>query len=93
MTSFTPSNSQAAAIRAINDSRYGLTASLWTKDIERAQRIAPQLEVGTVFMNRCDYLDPYLAWTGVKESGRGATLSRLAFEAMTRPQSLRFKRG
>ncbi|MEE2644276.1 MAG: aldehyde dehydrogenase family protein [Myxococcota bacterium] len=82
-----------AAVRAINDSRYGLTAALWTNNIERAQRIAPQLEVGTVFMNRCDYLDPYLAWTGVKESGRGATLSRLAFEAMTRPQSLHFKQG
>ena len=80
------------AIRLINDSAYGLTSALWTSDEEAAAHIAPQLEVGTVFMNRCDYLDPALAWVGVKDSGRGCTLSRVGYESLTRPQSLHFRR-
>jgi acyl-CoA reductase-like NAD-dependent aldehyde dehydrogenase len=75
-----------AAVR-MNDSRYGLTASIWTSDPEAALALGAQLETGTVFMNRCDYLDPALAWTGVKDSGRGVTLSRLGYEALTRPRS------
>src|SRR4029079_14048607 len=79
------------AIRMMNDSRYGLTASIWTKDRDRAQRIGARLETGTVFMNRCDYLDPELAWVGVKDSGRGCTLSRLGYEQLTRPKSFHLR--
>lgn len=76
-----------AAINLMNDSRYGLTASIWTTDDESALRIGNQIETGTVFMNRCDYLDPALAWVGVKDSGRGCTLSTIGFEHLTRPKS------
>ncbi|HWI38892.1 MAG TPA: aldehyde dehydrogenase family protein [Burkholderiales bacterium] len=79
------------AIRLMNDSRYGLTASIWTKDAEAALRIGDQVETGTWFMNRCDYLDPALAWTGVKDSGRGCTLSRLGIETFTRPKSFHLR--
>ncbi len=79
------------AVRLMNDSAYGLTASIWTCDIEAARRLASQVEAGTVFANRCDYLDPVLAWTGVKESGRGASLGRLGFESVTRPKSLHLR--
>lgn len=83
--------SDAEAVRLMNDSRYGLTASIWTSDRDAARLIGDQVEAGTVFMNRCDYLDPELAWTGVKDSGRGATLSRQGFEYLTRPKSYHFK--
>jgi acyl-CoA reductase-like NAD-dependent aldehyde dehydrogenase len=79
------------AIRLMNDSRYGLTASIWTLDREAALRIGERVETGTWFMNRCDYLDPALAWTGVKDSGRGCTLSRLGLETFTRPKSFHLK--
>ncbi len=79
------------AIQYMNDSRYGLTASIWTKDIEQAIHIGDQLETGTCFMNRCDYLDPTLAWTGVKDSGRGCTLSILGYESLTRPKSFHLR--
>jgi acyl-CoA reductase-like NAD-dependent aldehyde dehydrogenase len=79
------------AVRLMNDSRYGLTASVWTDDIEAAERIGAELDTGTVFMNRCDYLDPALAWTGVKDSGIGATLSELGFDALTRPKSFHLR--
>ncbi|TCT09190.1 acyl-CoA reductase-like NAD-dependent aldehyde dehydrogenase [Tepidamorphus gemmatus] len=75
------------AIGLMNDSPYGLTASLWTSDLSTAEQIGQRLETGTVFMNRCDYLDPALAWTGVKDSGRGVTLSRIGYETLTRPKS------
>ncbi len=75
------------AVRHMNDSRFGLTASIWTRDTDAALRIGDALEVGTVFQNRCDYLDPSLAWSGVKHSGRGATLSRVGYEFLTRPKS------
>lgn len=87
-----PVGSDEAAIAAMNDSRYGLTASLWTSDPDAALRIGDQLATGTVFMNRCDYLDPALAWTGVKDSGRGCTLSRFGYDAFVRPKSFHFKR-
>jgi len=83
--------SDEEAIKLMNDSRYGLTASIWTKDQAAAVRIGEQVETGTWFMNRCDYLDPALAWTGVKDSGRGCTLSRLGIEAFTRPKSFHLK--
>ncbi len=79
------------AIAHMNDSRFGLTAAIWTTDIERAERMGVQLETGTVFMNRCDYLDPELAWVGVKDSGRGCTLSSVGFESLTRPKSFHFR--
>jgi len=79
------------AIRLMNDSPYGLTASIWTADRDAAERIGARIETGTVYMNRCDYLDPGLAWTGVKDTGRGATLSQLGYEALTRPQSFHLR--
>ena len=79
------------AVKLMNDSRYGLTASIWTLDVEAALRIGERVETGTWFMNRCDYLDPALAWTGVKDSGRGCTLSRLGLETFTRPKSFHLR--
>ena len=79
------------ALALMNDSPYGLTASLWTQDQEAAARLGAELETGTVFMNRCDYLDPALAWTGVKDTGRGATLSRIGYETLTRPKSFHLR--
>ena len=81
----------AQAVRLMNDSRYGLTASVWTADADAALRIGDQIETGTWFMNRCDYLDPALAWTGIKDSGRGCTLSRLGLETFTRPKSFHLR--
>ena len=81
----------AEAVRLMNDSPYGLTAALFTRNPEAAARIGAEIETGTVFMNRCDYLDPALAWTGVKDTGRGATLSRVGYETLTRPKSYHFK--
>jgi len=75
----------------MNDSRFGLTASIWTSDVAAAREIGGRIETGTVFMNRCDYLDPTLAWTGVKETGRGATLSQVGYETLTRPKSFHFR--
>lgn len=75
------------AIELMNDSPYGLTAAIWTEDADAAQRIGDEIATGTVFMNRCDYLDPALTWTGVKNTGRGATLSVIGYEALTRPKS------
>jgi acyl-CoA reductase-like NAD-dependent aldehyde dehydrogenase len=79
------------AIGRMNDSRYGLTASIWTADADVAVRIGERVETGTWFMNRCDYLDPALAWTGVKDSGHGCSLSRLGFDAVTRPKSFHLR--
>jgi acyl-CoA reductase-like NAD-dependent aldehyde dehydrogenase len=85
-------DSDHEAIEKINDSHYGLTASIWTQDEQAAIQIGEQLEVGTVFMNRCDYLDPQLAWTGLKDSGKGCTLSEIGYEALTRPKSFHLRR-
>ena len=79
------------AVRLMNDSRYGLTASIWTNDVDAAIRIGDRVDTGTWFLNRCDYLDPALAWTGVKDSGRGCSLSRLGYESLTRPKSFHLK--
>lgn len=83
--------SDAEAIALMNDSQYGLTAAIWTSDEAAALKIGDQVETGTWFMNRCDYLDPELAWTGVKDSGRGCTLSALGFDYLTRPKSFHLR--
>ncbi|WP_312530711.1 aldehyde dehydrogenase family protein [Paracoccus sp. (in: a-proteobacteria)] len=82
----------AEAIALMNDCDYGLTASIWTRDTDAAADIGSQLETGTVFMNRCDYLDPALCWTGCKDTGRGAALSSLGYLALTRPKSYHLKK-
>jgi acyl-CoA reductase-like NAD-dependent aldehyde dehydrogenase len=79
------------AITLMNDSPYGLTASIWTRDMDRAAEIGARVETGTVYMNRCDYLDPYLTWTGVKDTGRGAALSKYGFDALTQPKSFHLR--
>ena len=84
--------SDEEALELMNDSPYGLTASLWTQDPERAARIGRDIETGTVFMNRADYLDPALCWTGVKETGKGGSLSVLGFQNLTRPKSYHLKK-
>lgn len=86
-----PVDSDEAAIRLMNDSPYGLTAGIWTTDEAAALAIGDKLETGTCYMNRCDYLDPALAWTGVKNTGRGCSLSVLGFDALTRPKSYHLK--
>jgi acyl-CoA reductase-like NAD-dependent aldehyde dehydrogenase len=83
--------SDEEAIALMNDSAYGLTAAIWTSDAEAAKSIGDRLQTGTVFMNRCDYLDPALAWVGTKNSGRGCTLSLLGYEQLTRPKSFHFR--
>ncbi|MBY5865928.1 aldehyde dehydrogenase family protein [Rhizobium leguminosarum] len=84
--------SDEEALAFMNDSQYGLTASLWTRDAERAGRLGREIETGTVFMNRADYLDPALCWTGVKETGRGGSLSIIGFHNLTRPKSFHLKK-
>jgi acyl-CoA reductase-like NAD-dependent aldehyde dehydrogenase len=79
------------AVQLMNDSPYGLTASIWTADLDRAAELGDEIETGTVFANRCDYLDPALAWTGVKDTGRGAALSRLGYESLSRPKSFHLR--
>ncbi len=83
--------SDEEALEKMNASSLGLTASVWTRDRDRAERMARALDFGTVYMNRCDALDPALPWTGVKDSGRGVTLSSLGFDALTRPKAIHFR--
>lgn len=80
------------AIALMNDCDYGLTASIWTQDVDAAAEIGARLETGTVFLNRADYLDPALCWTGCKDTGRGAGLSYLGYMAVTRPKSYHLKK-
>lgn len=87
----TPVDSEEEALAKMNDARLGLTASVWTRDSARAERMARALEFGTVYMNRCDALDPALPWTGVKDSGRGVSLSALGFDHLTRPKAIHFR--
>lgn len=84
-------DSDREALRLMNDSEFGLTAAIFTRDIKAGSALAEQVEAGTVFLNRCDYLDPALAWTGVKNSGKGCTLSGIGFEQLTRPKSFHIK--
>ena len=80
------------AVELMNDSNFGLTASLWTRDVNRAQAIGDRIETGTVFMNRADYLDPGLCWTGCKDTGRGGGLSVIGYHNLTRPKSYHLKK-
>ncbi len=75
----------------MNDSPYGLTASIWSDDVEKAIKIGNRIDTGTFFLNSCDYLDPALSWVGVKNSGLGCTLSALGFQQLTRPKSYHLK--
>lgn len=79
------------AVALMNDSEFGLTAAIFTQDLEAGMALGERIETGTLFINRCDYLDPALAWTGIKNSGRGCTLSSLGYEALTRPKSFHIK--
>ncbi|MCW1935756.1 aldehyde dehydrogenase family protein [Pseudomonas sp. MDMC_285] len=83
--------SDEEALALMNDSEFGLTAAIFSRDVDAAMALADRVEAGTVFLNRCDYLDPGLAWTGVKHSGRGCSLSRVGYEQLTRPKSFHFK--
>lgn len=87
-----PVSGDEEALTRMNDSDFGLSASVWTADEEAALALGERLETGTVFMSRCDVLDP-LAWTGVKDSGRGCTLSKVGYEHLTRPDSFHLKRA
>jgi acyl-CoA reductase-like NAD-dependent aldehyde dehydrogenase len=84
-------HSDAEAVQRMNDSPFGLTAAIWTRDEAAALAIGAQVDTGTWFMNRCDYLDPALAWVGVKDSGRGCTLSVVGYEHLTRPKSFHLR--
>jgi acyl-CoA reductase-like NAD-dependent aldehyde dehydrogenase len=86
-----PYDSEEQAIALVNDSRYGLTASIWTRDAERARRVGRQIRVGTVMMNRCDFVDPGLPWTGIGDSGLGSTLGADGLRALTRPKGYHFR--
>ncbi|NBQ28931.1 MAG: aldehyde dehydrogenase family protein, partial [Rhodobacteraceae bacterium] len=87
-----PVKNDDEAIALMNDSSFGLTASLWTRDVERAERLGDRIETGTVFLNRADYLDPGLCWTGCKNTGRGAGLSEIGYHTLTRPKSYHLKK-
>lgn len=88
-----PVKDDAEAIALMNDCQFGLTAAIFTKDADAADAIGAQLATGTVFMNRCDYLDPALCWTGCKDTGQGAGLSVLGYQALTRPKSYHLKKA
>ena len=88
-----PVKDDEEAIALMNDSQFGLTAAIFTADAEAAEAIGQRLETGTVFMNRADYLDPALCWTGCKQTGRGAGLSELGYHALTRPKSYHLKKA
>ena len=87
-----PVKSDEEALALMNDSDFGLTASLWTQDVERAELLGGQIETGTVFMNRADYLDPALCWTGCKQTGKGGSLSLIGYHNLTRPKSYHLKK-
>jgi acyl-CoA reductase-like NAD-dependent aldehyde dehydrogenase len=87
-----PVSSDEEAIALMNDSEFGLTASLWTADVARAQAVGDRVETGTVFLNRADYLDPGLCWTGCKNTGRGGGLSVIGYHNLTRPKSYHLKK-
>ncbi|KPI38129.1 Aldehyde dehydrogenase [Cyphellophora attinorum] len=84
-------SSDEEAIDLMNDSQFGLTATIWTKDVPRGEELADQVEAGTVFVNRADYPSPDLAWTGWKESGKGVSMGRFGFEQFVKLRSVHIK--
>jgi acyl-CoA reductase-like NAD-dependent aldehyde dehydrogenase len=88
-----PVKDDAQAVELMNDSPFGLTASIWTQDAQAAEAIGDRIETGTVFMNRADYLDPALCWTGCKQTGRGGGLSEIGYHNLTRPKSYHMKKA
>ncbi len=88
-----PVEDDEEAVRLMNDSPYGLTAALWTGDVERAEALGARLEFGTIYMNRADYLDPALCWTGCKQTGRGGALSEIGYHNLTRPKSYHLRKA
>ncbi|GIT91720.1 aldehyde dehydrogenase [Jannaschia pagri] len=88
-----PVSGDDEAIALMNDSDFGLTASVWTTDAAAAEAIGDQIETGTVFMNRADYLDPGLCWTGCKQTGKGGGLSEIGYHNLTRPKSYHLKKA
>ncbi|MBS0123289.1 aldehyde dehydrogenase family protein [Thetidibacter halocola] len=88
-----PVSDDEEALRLMNDSPYGLTASLWTKDPERALALGRRIDTGTVFLNRADYVDPSICWTGTKDTGRGGAMSVLGYHAVTRPRSYHLRKA
>jgi acyl-CoA reductase-like NAD-dependent aldehyde dehydrogenase len=84
-------SSDDEAVDLMNDSDFGLTAAVWTEDADAALALGQRVNTGTFFLNRCDYLDPALAWVGVKDSGRGCTLSMVGYEHLTRPKSFHLR--
>ncbi|KAG6221891.1 hypothetical protein E4U24_006278 [Claviceps purpurea] len=83
--------SDSEAIGLMNDSEFGLTASIWTKDTDKGYALAEEVEAGTVFVNRCDFPSPDLAWTACKNSGKGQTLGRFGFEQFVKSKSFHLK--
>jgi acyl-CoA reductase-like NAD-dependent aldehyde dehydrogenase len=79
------------AVTLMNDSPYGLTASIWTQDLDAAAKLGARIETGTLFANRCDYLDPGLVWTGVKDTGKGGALSEIGYANLTQPKSFHLR--
>jgi len=88
-----PVEDDEEALTLMNDSPYGLTASLWTRDPERALALGRRIETGTVFLNRADYVDPAVCWTGCKDTGRGGAMSVLGYQSVTRPKSFHMRKN
>jgi acyl-CoA reductase-like NAD-dependent aldehyde dehydrogenase len=86
-----PVENDDEALHWMNESQFGLSASVWTADNDRAERFGEELRAGTIYQNRCDYLDPMLPWTGWADSGKGSTLSRFGFYQLTRRKSIHFR--
>jgi acyl-CoA reductase-like NAD-dependent aldehyde dehydrogenase len=82
-----PVSNDNEAVQLMNDSQYGLTASLWSQDRRQVEQLGNRIEAGTIFMNRCDYLDPSLVWTGVKDTGKGASLSTFGYQSLVQLKS------
>lgn len=87
-----PVKDDEEALALMNDSPYGLTASLWTRDPDKAMALGRRIETGTVFLNRADYVDPAVCWTGCKDTGRGGAMSVIGYQAVTRPRSYHFRK-
>ena len=80
-----------AAIDQMNDTEYGLTAGVYSRDEKRARRILKRVDAGTVYWNCCDRVSPRLPWSGVKHSGIGLTLSTYGIQTFTRPKAWHLK--